>query len=299
MIVYLEKSDKKDKKYKATIVKNDNNLKCVYFGAAGYSDYTKHKDKERMERYNIRHKKRENWNKSGILTAGFWSKWILWSKPSFKDAKSYTEKKFNIVIKSSKPPKSNSLSNFKRKSPNNNTMKIKSPKRKSRSRRPPKNKVMVKSKSPYKKASRFEDDDKENIPRNIMSHFNTTITNYSVIPIKDIDIDQIMERTIKSYGYTIDGLKLVNNNKLVGDRLTRIDNMINLLNERKKLPPVVIEKQETGGKFTYVPKSLLLKGVQPKYIPITTTYSIIDGRHRVVGSIIKGYKYVPVIFKSD
>jgi hypothetical protein len=77
-----------------------------------------------------------------------------------------------------------------------------------------------------------------------------------------------------------------------------INNIINLLNDNKKLPPIVIEKREMGGKFTYVPKSLLLKGVQPKYIPITTTYSIIDGRHRVVGSIIKGYKYVPVIVKN-
>jgi len=274
MIAYLEKSDKKDKKYKVTIIKNDIHLKHIYFGAAGYSDYTKHKDKERMERYNIRHKTRENWTKSGILTAGFWSKWILWSKPSLKDAKSYTEKKFNITIKSIEPPKSNSISEFKRKSP----------KRKSRSRR-----TMIKKSS-------F--DDKENIPQNTIPHFNTTITSYSVIPIKDIDIDQIMERTIKSYGYPTDEFKLIHNNKLVGDRLTRIDNMINLLNERKKIPPIVIEKQETGGKFTYVPKSLLLKGVQPKYIPITTTYSIIDGRHRVVGSIIKGYKYVPVIFKN-
>jgi len=274
MIAYLEKSDKKDKKYKVTIIKNDIHLKHIYFGAAGYSDYTKHKDKQRMERYNIRHKTRENWTKSGILTAGFWSKWILWSKPSLKDAKSYTEKKFNITIKSIEPPKSNSISEFKRKSP----------KRKSRSRR-----TMIKKSS-------F--DDKENIPQNTIPHFNTTITSYSVIPIKDIDIDQIMERTIKSYGYPTDEFKLIHNNKLVGDRLTRIDNMINLLNERKKIPPIVIEKQETGGKFTYVPKSLLLKGVQPKYIPITTTYSIIDGRHRVVGSILKGYKYVPVIFKN-
>jgi len=283
MIAYLEKSDKKEKKFKVTILKNDVHLKSVYFGAAGYSDYTKHKDKERMERYNIRHKTRENWTKSGILTAGFWSKWILWSKPSLKDAKSYTEKKFNITIKSGKPPKA--LSDFKRKSPNNNRIKTKSPKRKSRSRR-----TMIKKS--------FFDDDKENIPQNTIPHFNTTIANYSVIPIKDIDIDQIMERTIKSYGIPIDEFKLVHDNKLVGDRLTRIDNMINLLNERKKLPPIVIEKQETGGKFTYVPKSLLLKGVQPKYIPITTTYSIIDGRHRVVGIIIKGYKYVPVIVKN-
>jgi hypothetical protein len=106
IIVYLEKSDKKDKKFKVTIVRDSERNKTVHFGASGYSDYTKHKDEERMKRYDNRHKTRENWTKSGIDTAGFWSKWILWSKPSLKEAKEYTEKKFNITIKNGSPPDS-------------------------------------------------------------------------------------------------------------------------------------------------------------------------------------------------
>jgi hypothetical protein len=106
IIVYLQKSDKKDKKFKVTIVRDSERNKTVHFGASGYSDYTKHKDKERMKRYDNRHKTRENWTKSGIDTAGFWSKWILWSKPSLKEAKEYTAKKFNITIKNGSPPKS-------------------------------------------------------------------------------------------------------------------------------------------------------------------------------------------------
>lgn len=58
----------------------------VDFGAKGYSDYTIHKDKERMKRYLIRHQKRENWTKSGVATAGFWSRWILWSEPNLRAA---------------------------------------------------------------------------------------------------------------------------------------------------------------------------------------------------------------------
>ena len=104
-VVYLQKSDKKDKKFKVTIVNPNSKNKTIYFGASGYSDFTKHKDKERMKRYDSRHKPRENWTKSGIKTAGFWSKWILWSKPSLAEAKEYTSKKFNITIKSGKPPK--------------------------------------------------------------------------------------------------------------------------------------------------------------------------------------------------
>ena len=72
--------------------------RTVKFGARGYSDYTIHKDKERMKRYLARHKSREIWTKSGINTAGFWSRWILWSKPSLKEAIKHTEKKFNIKI---------------------------------------------------------------------------------------------------------------------------------------------------------------------------------------------------------
>lgn len=76
------------------------NGSAVHFGLRGYSDYTIHKDPERMRRYLMRHagsrsglrSRRENWTKSGAKTAGFWSRWILWSKPSLKAAIKQTEK---------------------------------------------------------------------------------------------------------------------------------------------------------------------------------------------------------------
>mgnify|MGYP004172730781 CR=1 FL=1 len=104
--VYLEKSTNKSKKYMATIVNESGTKKIVHFGANGYSDFTIHKDPERMKRYNSRHKTNENWTKSGIYTAGFWSKWILWSKPSLTQAIKYTSQKFGIKIKRSKHEKS-------------------------------------------------------------------------------------------------------------------------------------------------------------------------------------------------
>jgi hypothetical protein len=64
----------------------------VNFGRVGYSDYTIHKDKERMGRYLTRHRRRENWGSSGRYTAGFWSRWLLWSKPSLKAAIRETER---------------------------------------------------------------------------------------------------------------------------------------------------------------------------------------------------------------
>jgi hypothetical protein len=64
----------------------------VRFGAKGYSDYTIHKDRERMKHYMIRHQKRENWGRSGAKTAGFWSRWLLWSEPDFKRALKKTQR---------------------------------------------------------------------------------------------------------------------------------------------------------------------------------------------------------------
>lgn len=73
----------------------------VHFGRQGYSDYTKHKDRGRMERYLTRHRSRENWTRSGAKTAGFWSRWLLWSSPSLVGAKRKTEKVLGkkIVLK--------------------------------------------------------------------------------------------------------------------------------------------------------------------------------------------------------
>jgi hypothetical protein len=92
--IVVEKSDKPAKKFVATV-----GNKKVYFGQAGFSDFTLHKNPERMERYVSRHSKMgENWGKSGIDTPGFWAKHLLWEKPSLKDAAKNIEKKFNVKV---------------------------------------------------------------------------------------------------------------------------------------------------------------------------------------------------------
>jgi hypothetical protein len=89
---YPYKSDKPNKKY--YIITNDN--KKVYFGASGYSDFTIHKDEARTQRYLNRHRNNENWTKSGINTAGWWSRWILWHLPTFSASYQDIKKRFNI-----------------------------------------------------------------------------------------------------------------------------------------------------------------------------------------------------------
>lgn len=79
----------KDRVHKWTVSVNG---KTVHFGRWGYSDYTIHKNYSRMLRYLARHVKRENWTPSGKFSAGFWSRWLLWSEPSLRQAIRRTEK---------------------------------------------------------------------------------------------------------------------------------------------------------------------------------------------------------------
>jgi hypothetical protein len=71
----------------------------VHFGAVGYQDYTQHKDPERMRRYLVRHRARENWAASGMRTAGFWSRWLLWNKPSLRASAADISRRFNVRVR--------------------------------------------------------------------------------------------------------------------------------------------------------------------------------------------------------
>jgi hypothetical protein len=65
-------------KYVALVIDDNNREHHIRFGLKGSSDYLHHKDTKRRELYIIRHQKREDWTRSGRLSAGFWSRWILW-----------------------------------------------------------------------------------------------------------------------------------------------------------------------------------------------------------------------------
>ena len=70
--------------------------KRIKFGASGYSDYTIHKDKARRNRYIARHQARENWQDP--YTAGFYSRWLLWNKPTLQESIEDVKKRFGITI---------------------------------------------------------------------------------------------------------------------------------------------------------------------------------------------------------
>lgn len=68
----------------------------VMFGAAGYEDYTIHKNPERMRLYVQRHQRHENWDDK--YSAGFWSRWLLWSEPSLSRARQLVEQKLKEKV---------------------------------------------------------------------------------------------------------------------------------------------------------------------------------------------------------
>jgi len=83
-------------KWRVILLDEDGIEKSVRFGRRPYEDFTIHKDETRKERYLNRHKKREDWGKSGIFTPGFWSRWLLWNKPTIQGSLRDVRKKFSI-----------------------------------------------------------------------------------------------------------------------------------------------------------------------------------------------------------
>lgn len=68
--------------------------KHVDFGAAGYEDFTTHKDTSRRDRYDVRHRKRENWRDP--YSAGALAKYILWNKPTLEESIMDYKQRFNV-----------------------------------------------------------------------------------------------------------------------------------------------------------------------------------------------------------
>lgn len=80
----IEKSDAKNKKWKAVFSHNVDGkkkvIKTTNFGDSRYSDYTQHKDKERRAAYRKRHQK--DLKTGDYKRAGLLSYHILWGESS-------------------------------------------------------------------------------------------------------------------------------------------------------------------------------------------------------------------------
>tara|TARA_R110000765_G_scaffold48844_2_gene99544 strand:+ start:252 stop:572 length:321 start_codon:yes stop_codon:yes gene_type:complete len=96
----LKKSTRKDKKF--MILMEDMNH---HFGQKKFKDFTIYSKELNQEdaykkklSYISRHKKNEDWNKSGLHSSGFWARWILWNQPTIAESIKDIEKRFKIKI---------------------------------------------------------------------------------------------------------------------------------------------------------------------------------------------------------
>ena len=91
MNIVIKKSSTPGKKFDAII----DNKKTIHFGQAGASDFTQHRSEIRKNRYIDRHKANENWNDP--TTAGIYSRWITWNKPTITESVRDTNRRFKNV----------------------------------------------------------------------------------------------------------------------------------------------------------------------------------------------------------
>jgi len=126
--VHLSKSPFEGKKWRVSFSGSD--ASHVDFGSDGYEDYTMHKNCKRMVMYLTRHQAlpksevaslRKKMKDIGVpcrdvirtslsfsssasehwddpRTAGFWSRWLLWSNPSMREAKQTILERFGIRV---------------------------------------------------------------------------------------------------------------------------------------------------------------------------------------------------------
>lgn len=95
--VRLEKLNGDKKKYMVVLkqnVKGVDKEKIIKFGQEGADDFTITKNEEQKKLYIDRHQKNENWTKTGISTAGFWSRWLLWNKKTINASLTDIKKRF-------------------------------------------------------------------------------------------------------------------------------------------------------------------------------------------------------------
>ena len=96
-LVSFQRSDNPDKKYKVQVEISLGHIHTIHFGDAHLKDYTLYPATEREDhkrRYLARHHPTEHW--SDPSTEGFWSRWILWNKPTVSASLADTRLRFGL-----------------------------------------------------------------------------------------------------------------------------------------------------------------------------------------------------------
>jgi len=91
----IKRSHKPEKKWDADFVKADGREIVQPFGQRGYSDFTKHHNTTRKNRYIARHARmHEDW--TDPTRAGTLSRFILWNKPTLRSSIRSYRRRFRV-----------------------------------------------------------------------------------------------------------------------------------------------------------------------------------------------------------
>jgi len=100
-LISIKRSTKSGKKLMATFETNGRK-KVIHFGQASASDYTKHSDRTRRNRYIFRHLK--DYRTGDPSRAGFLSMFVLWNKPSLQASIADYKRRLNVYNRTGKFP---------------------------------------------------------------------------------------------------------------------------------------------------------------------------------------------------
>jgi len=95
-LLSVTSSSDPDKKLDVKLETESGREKTIRIGQKGADDFTKTKDAEQKSRYITRHQANESWTSSGVLSSGFWARWLLWNKPTLSASISDVKKRFNV-----------------------------------------------------------------------------------------------------------------------------------------------------------------------------------------------------------
>jgi hypothetical protein len=137
------------------------------------------------------------------------------------------------------------------------------------------------------------------VSENMSSYVFSDEENTVLIPISGVEFDHVMINTLDKHGAGSGNLIKSNRNRVVGNTLSRIDGVLGGMKDAVEFDRIVVNKHVAGGHRVYVPPGRRTRdGEKYKTVPETVTYSITDGRHRVVASVISDFSHVPARITS-
>ena len=133
-----------------------------------------------------------------------------------------------------------------------------------------------------------------------MKHYTVNESvNIVFVPINYIKFDRSMLKMLNRHNvdYKTDNINYTWCGNLSSERLQSI---LEGIKASICIQPIQVELVKGNQeKISYVPKFLLKRGIKPKKIKAKNdSYSIINGRHRVVASVISKNTHIPVIIEN-